>query len=340
MAPVIPPAKALVTGANGYIAAWIIRTLLEQGYSVRGTVRSPAKGEHLTTLFAQYGGKFELSIVDDIMKDGAFDETIKGIDLVVHTASPFHFNVKVPDGASYCRVTCSLLTVCCRFDRARREGHTSILNSILKMKRVIVLASTACILQSGKSGKWDETSWNELSIQAVKENGVKASPVDAYRASKTLAEKAAWEFVEKHKGSLSWDLTTINPPSVWGPPIHEVPRVENLNASMLEFFNTVVKGTRSDAELASIGGGWVDIRDRIIVSGGPYYWQEIVDVANSIEPPPIAYIAKGKPGATKGKAYAIDYDTAKCNRILGIKFRSLQETVRDILVDFKRRGWA
>jgi nucleoside-diphosphate-sugar epimerase len=63
-----PGAKVLVTGANGYIAIWVVKTLLEQGYAVRGTVRSSEKGNHLLSMFKKYGDKFELAVVEDITK--------------------------------------------------------------------------------------------------------------------------------------------------------------------------------------------------------------------------------------------------------------------------------
>src|ERR1700761_6129382 len=79
--------KVLVTGANGFIAAvsrglvmsppqltaiiqWVVRSLLEEGFSVRGTVRSEAKGAHLRRQFASYGDRLELVIVPDIIKVG------------------------------------------------------------------------------------------------------------------------------------------------------------------------------------------------------------------------------------------------------------------------------
>lgn len=68
MPPVHAPAQALVTGANGFIGAWVVRTLLEQGYSVLGIVRSTKKGEHLKKRFAPYGDRFSLSVIDDITK--------------------------------------------------------------------------------------------------------------------------------------------------------------------------------------------------------------------------------------------------------------------------------
>ena len=67
--PVIRPlSNVLVSGANGFIATWVIRNLLEHGYSVRGTVRSSRKGEHLKKYFARYGDKLEIVIVEDITK--------------------------------------------------------------------------------------------------------------------------------------------------------------------------------------------------------------------------------------------------------------------------------
>jgi len=63
-----PPSKVLVSGANGYVAIWIVRTLLEKGYCVRGTVRSEEKATHLRQLFNSYGDKHEVVIVEDITK--------------------------------------------------------------------------------------------------------------------------------------------------------------------------------------------------------------------------------------------------------------------------------
>lgn len=62
--PVIQPRnKVLVTGANGFLAAWVVRDLLEHGYSVRGAVRSVEKGEHLQSYFADYSSKLEIIVV-------------------------------------------------------------------------------------------------------------------------------------------------------------------------------------------------------------------------------------------------------------------------------------
>ena len=65
--PAVPAgSKVLVTGANGFVAVWLIRNLLEQGFSVRGTIRTASKGDHLREVFKAYGDKLELVIVPDI----------------------------------------------------------------------------------------------------------------------------------------------------------------------------------------------------------------------------------------------------------------------------------
>jgi nucleoside-diphosphate-sugar epimerase len=69
MPTIVPGDKVLVTGSNGYIAVWVVRTLLEQGYSVRGTVRSADKGQYLDEMFGKtYAGKLEIVVVEDIIK--------------------------------------------------------------------------------------------------------------------------------------------------------------------------------------------------------------------------------------------------------------------------------
>ena len=98
MVAVSPPAKVLVTGANGYLATWVVKKYLEAGYSVRGTVRSLSKSAFLNDKFARYGDRFELVVVEDITKDGAFDEAVKGVDAIAHTASPVEINPTNPDG--------------------------------------------------------------------------------------------------------------------------------------------------------------------------------------------------------------------------------------------------
>ena len=111
--------KVLVSAANGYIATWVVRTLLERGYLVRGTVRTQDKGEFMVDYFQKlgYGDKFEFVVVEDIAKvgqyvvrikntpdlvskEGAFDEALKGVDAIEHLATPVDLTTQDPLGMS------------------------------------------------------------------------------------------------------------------------------------------------------------------------------------------------------------------------------------------------
>jgi nucleoside-diphosphate-sugar epimerase len=225
MVAISPPAKILVTGANGYLATWVVKKYLEAGYSVRGAVRSLTKSAFLKDKFAQYGDRFELVVVEDITKDGAFDQAVKDVDAIAHTASPFHYNSTNPDGMSNCfwipilsvidNQTYSDLIV------PAVQGTTSILNSALKhgnnLKRVILTSSGVAVLEVTTVPRvFTESSWNEASVEAVKTKGSAAGPFVIYCASKTLAEKAAWEFVSAHNSEIAWDLAVVNPTLILG----------------------------------------------------------------------------------------------------------------------------
>lgn len=100
MPAVTPQDKVVVTGANGFLAAWLVQELLDNGYSVRGTVRSLEKGEYVLSLFrdAVESKRFELFEVPDFLAEGAFDQAVKDVDAIVHTATPVHLGADDPDG--------------------------------------------------------------------------------------------------------------------------------------------------------------------------------------------------------------------------------------------------
>jgi len=80
MAPITSPSKVLVSGANGYIAAWVIKSILDRGHRVIGTVRSPSKGEYL---LKQFGEKFSYIVVEDIAKVRYTSITMTGLRLSI-----------------------------------------------------------------------------------------------------------------------------------------------------------------------------------------------------------------------------------------------------------------
>ena len=139
------------------------------------------------------------------------------------------------------------------------QGTLSVLNSALKhgaqtVKRVVITASCASILEYGPTPRvFSEKDWNERAIREVNEKGKAAANGDKYCASKTLAERAAWDFWNKHKSEVAWDVSVLNPPFVFGPVIHEVDKPENLNESVKLWWNAVVAGKLSNEELATVG---------------------------------------------------------------------------------------
>ena len=185
--------KAFVTGASGFIAKHILRELLEKGYDVRASIRSDKRKNELQGLFPD--AKLEFATLD-LTKDEGWQDALQGCDVLMHTASPFPAGEpKDPEELIRPAVDGTL-----RAMRAAREAG---------IKRVILTSSCAAIYkQAGKSKMTpsDETNWTSPDDPSV----------GAYEASKTLAEKAAWEFVAENPDIA---LTTINPGAVFGPPM-------------------------------------------------------------------------------------------------------------------------
>ncbi|EFI27543.1 D-lactaldehyde dehydrogenase [Coprinopsis cinerea okayama7 len=343
MPTVQPGGKVLVTGANGYIAMWVIKLLLERGYSVRGTVRSADRIPYLRDRFKSYGEKLKVVVVSDITEEGAFDEAVKDVDGIQHIASPVPETVEDPD---------ALITPAV-------QGTIGILKSALKngtrIKRIVITSSCAAIVDNFPHPMtFNEDHWNEGGIKEVEEKGKDASRNAKYRASKVLSEKAAWKLYNDHKDTVGWDLTVLNPAFVFGPPIHEVRSPTTLNSSMQGFWDNVISvDSPKSWEALSFGASWVDVRDvalshvlalekeeaggqRIILSEGPFIWQDWIDVAHKIQASG-RELPKGFPDIER--IYMLKFDASKGERILGIKYRTKEESWRDILEDLEERGW-
>ena len=100
---------------------------------------------------------------------------------------------------------------------------------------------------------FSEADWNDDAIQEVREKGHRAGQRIKYRASKTMAERAAWEFVERNREKVVWDLVVLHPPLVIGPAIHDVNRPEELSESMQGWFQTIFQGTLEPKLLNTTG---------------------------------------------------------------------------------------
>jgi len=333
--------KVLVTGANGYLATWVVRKYLEAGYSVRGAVRSLSKSAFLKDKFAQYGDRLELVAVEDITKDGAFDEAVKGVDAIAHTASPFHYNVTNPDDLIVPAV----------------QGTTSILKSALKhgnnLKRLILTSSGVAVLEVTTVPRvFNESNWNEAAVEAVKTKGSAAGPFVIYCASKTLAEKAAWEFVGTHKSEISWDLAVINPTLILGPSLGPAPTIDDINTSQREVYD-ILTGAPTGPPLAS-QSVWVHVAvaaeahvrathtaaaggQRIVINSASFAYQDLLNAAVELG---IPNVPRGEPSLTKDVPFNITFKTTRAEEVLGLtQVTPLKDVVAESVEDFKARGY-
>lgn len=191
----------LLTGITGFIAKRIALDLLNGGYAVRGSLRSMKRAEevrdavrpHLDDPAAMERLEF---VTLDLMDDAGWAEAMKGIEAVIHTASPF------PGAAtdSEDEVIRPAVEGALRALRAARAAGVT---------RVVLTSSMAAVYANDSTDRhFDESSWSDPDHPACTH----------YIKSKTLAEKAAWDFVRDHP---EMQLSTINPGMVMGRPLDD-----------------------------------------------------------------------------------------------------------------------
>ncbi|KAJ8495533.1 hypothetical protein ONZ51_g1637 [Trametes cubensis] len=227
-----PPAKVLVTGANGFVGCWVVYQLLEAGYAVRAAVRTPDKARTLAAQVAsKYScelsarGPFECVVVPDITKEGAFDECLLGVEGVVHTATPVRFDLDDP--AEYIEPAV--------------KGTLGILHSAAKhstVRRIVFTSSIAAVADAIRPPPATvvrtEDDWNDFSVEIVEKTGKAASGVDKYSTSKVRSEKAAWSFYEENKHTLLYDFSVVAPAWIFGPlPDHPRSPADIASTSMM-----------------------------------------------------------------------------------------------------------
>ena len=186
----------LVTGGGGFVASWCVATLLNQGYAVRATLRDLDKAPAVLGVVEAAGAPIQrLSFVGaDLTRDGGWDAAMEGCAYVLHVASPLGSGQAALDRDA--------------FVAPARDGTLRVLRAAVKagVRRVVMTSAAATArppLASGHAS--DETVWADPDDPQF----------DAYRRSKILAERAAWDFMRDHGGGSQ--LTTVLPGAVFGP---------------------------------------------------------------------------------------------------------------------------
>ncbi|KAK4414244.1 Tetraketide alpha-pyrone reductase 1 [Sesamum alatum] len=220
-----------VTGASGYVASWLVKLLLQRDYTVKATVRNLNDPKKILHLKALEGAEERLHLLQaDLTEDGSFDSVVEGCQGVFHTASPVIFSTTHPQE---------------ELIEPAVKGTLNVLRSCSKVtsvRRVVVTSSMASVLfnnkPKGPDVLIDETWFSDPKF--CEENKL------WYLLSKTLAEKAAWEFAEEN----GIDLVAMHPGLVVGPLLQPT-----LNATS-EFFLDLIKGKK-----VTPSHHLVDIRD-------------------------------------------------------------------------------
>ena len=184
--------RVLVTGCTGFLGRQVTNEFLSRGYFVRGTTRSqPEKHDRIKKDFNEHS-RFEICTTD-LLSDDGWEAAMQGIDAVIHTASPF--SAQEPKDEQV-------------LIRPAREGTVRVLTHAYSagIRKFVITSSTAAI-SGATPTKMNQTytheNWTDLE-----------QDVSAYTKSKTLAEKAAWNFIEENPDA---QLTTVNPNVIFGP---------------------------------------------------------------------------------------------------------------------------
>ncbi|GLJ38956.1 hypothetical protein SUGI_0794260 [Cryptomeria japonica] len=314
-----------VTGGTGFIAAYLIRALLNEGYSVRTTVRNPDNLEKIGYLLDLPGAKQRLKILKaDLVDEGSFDEAVSGVDGVFHTACP----VVIPNDHN---VKETFLDLCVK-------GALNVLKSCSRspsVKRVVLTSSCSSIRYDyniEELSPFDESHWSNP--EYCKQYNL------WYAYAKTIAEKETWKYAEEQ----GLDLVVVNPSFVVGPVLAPEP------TSSLALILSIMKGGNNKT-YPNFRFGFVDIDDviaahilamevpsasgRIICSGDVAHWEEIGKMLKEKYP---MYPIADQCGPDQGNATPHTMNTGKIKNLGFGNFKSLDQMFEDCIRSFQEKG--
>nr|XP_036577261.1 ketoreductase [Colletotrichum truncatum]KAF6784200.1 ketoreductase [Colletotrichum truncatum] len=323
---------------NGFIASHILNILLSRGYDVITSVRNEKKATKLRAAHENLEpGRLQIEIISDVAVPGAFDKVfqIPGTKAVIHAASPFHFNSSDPQKEV---IEPALGGTLLLLGSAKEFGKD--------VQRVVITSSFAAILDNARMDD-PNTIFTEWSLNPATIDHITISKDIAYRVSKNLAEKAAWNFVASEKPQYT--LSTIDPPLVFGPltlPLESISEINTSNSAVVD----LLAGKWRENTPESTVFVCVDVRDvalahilamekeeaanqRFLTIGNRFGNRDIVDIvrrnfpeyADKLPTPDV------KGGELPSKDEMHGYDNSKTTNILGIKWRPLETSIVDLV---------
>lgn len=314
-----------VTGGTGFIAAYLIKSLLEKGYTVRTTVRDPENVEKVAYLWELNGAKERLKVLKaDLLVEGSFDEGIEGVDGVFHTASP----VLVPYDEN---VKANLIDPCIK-------GTLNVLSSCKKARscRRVVLTSSCSAIRyrddAQQISPLNESHWSDT--EYCKRYNL------WYAYAKTIAEKEAWKFAEES----GIDLVVVSPSFVVGPLLAPQP------TSTLQMILAIVKGLIKEHPNTTVGFVHIDdvvaahilameeskASGRLVCSSSVAHWSEIIEMLRNKYP---AYNYINRCSNTKGDDNPHSMDSNKIIQLGLPPLKSLDQMFEDCIRSFQEKGF-
>lgn len=331
----------LVTGGSGYIASWLVKFLLEDGYFVKVTVRDKENVEkyaHLLKIAERATGKLQV-FEADLIEEGSFDQAMKDCNVVFHMASPFLIS--------------GVRNAQTQLVDPALKGTSNVLESVNRskqVKKVVLTSSVVAIygdssdIDTTKGGFFTEEDWNKSSSH-------KHQP---YPFSKTVAEREAWKI---HDAQDNWKLSVMNPGFVMGPSL----TIQSKSGS-LDFILKMSNG-KYKSGVPELYFGLVDVRDvaqaHIFAAQNEEAVGRHILVNETMSMLDIAKILSNHFGAdfpfprkelsktilymfgfTQGITWKfvsenvgipIQFDNSRSRNVLGVNYRPIQESVIELL---------
>ena len=330
--------KVLVTGATGYIGLHCVQQLLNQGYAVNGSVRSPERKEEVFEALQKHNTPTEnLNLFTfNLTEDDGWDEGMEGCDYLLHVASPIALENHNEDFF----VKPAVAGVKRAFKYAKKHN----------LKKVVLTSSVAAIFDTlEEKTDYDETDWSDPENPSISH----------YAKSKTLAEKAAWNFVDNEDNPF--ELAVINPALVIGP---------SLSGDLGESNKAIAMVTTGKMPVAvPLQFGYVDVRDvaaahvlamqnsdsngeRFALAEKDLWYKDVAKVLrdNGFDKAPTfnvpVWLAKILANFSKELKVTLPYlgrvrsvkNTTKAKDILGWNPRPAEESIIDIAEQIKEMG--
>ncbi|KAH8898799.1 NAD(P)-binding protein [Thozetella sp. PMI_491] len=327
-----PRGRILVTGANGFIAAYCVAELLQRNYAVVGTVRNATKAAAVAAAHKHHPA-LSTYIVEDISSPDGYGDAIQDCDGVLHLAAPFSYDIEDPEQEMLIPSIRGTEAICLAASK------------VPSVKRIVLTSSFAAVYDASKGLSpgtvYRDDDWSPLTYQ----DGLKGAPIpQAYRASKKLAEETAWQFLREKRPH--WELVTLCPGMVFGPAFSgtlESPKALNTSNQLIWGLVDATEMPPTKAPLWTSVTGLATAHvnaleavaaagERLLFVNGNYDMQELADIIHASPSVPASIKARVPTGSPEnrlvGKVFTSD--SSKASQILSM---DLDESLADTVVE-------